>query len=241
MKNGFAQHMLPVLLGVVLTILMTPRLANANGVTCRFGGYCLNPIAYFDWQHNFGPPFSDIPNDSFIESGHGFVETGMVHFEGGGDGQRRNEGNGWQGNFTRFEHLLWTNGQGPLTFSCFGPMIGIGAQIQAHSEGPFTALIQAFDGGGNLIDSFSETGNSNGNEDGSAIYIGLDNEFETFSQVTFSLTDATGDLNDFAINQLDILPWSDAPGPAEPMSLVLMGSGLFSVAAVARKRWAKRS
>jgi len=120
-------------------------------------------------------------------------------------------------------------------------MIGIGAQIQAHSEGPFTALIQAFDGGGNLIDSFSETGNSNGNEDGSAIYIGLDNEFETFFQVTFSLTDATGDLNDFAINQLDIAPWGDAPGPAEPMSLVLMGSGLFSVAAVGRKRLGRRS
>jgi len=211
MKRGLAQRRrLLVLVGVVMVIVMTPLLANANGVTCRFGGYCLNPIAYFDWQQNFGPPFSDIPNDSFIESGHGFVETGMVHFEGGGDGQRRNEGNGWQGNFTRFEHLLWTNGQGPLTFS-FGPMIGIGAQIQAHSEGPFTALIQAYDLEGNLIDSFSETGNSNGNEDGSAIYIGLLEP--EFFRVTLSLTDATGDLNDFAINQLDIIPWTDAPGP----------------------------
>ena len=231
-----------VLLATAMVAAGIP-LASASGITCRSGGIgtCLNGNDHFDWTRNYGPPFSPIPNGSFAQA---FTAGGaFVNFAQGGNGERVDQGNGWNGNFTRGDELLWTNspGQGPLTFTFEGffEVYGAGANIQTDFFGPFTALIQAFDVFGNLIDSFSENGNSNPNGDGSAIFIGLQDQGFNFSKVTFSITSCVADCNNFAINQLDINYFPE--GVPEPASLLLLGTGLFSLAGGARKLFRKRS
>jgi PEP-CTERM motif len=233
------RELMLVLLATALVVAMTP-FASASGVTCRTGNSCLNGTYHFDWTANYGPPFSPIPDGSFAHANHAFIA--LVNFAGGGNGERRDQGNGWAGNFTNSDELLWTNspGQGPLNLHFFwGPgvqLLGVGANIQTHFYGPFTALIQGFDFNGNLIDSFSEDGNSNPNGDGSAIFIGLAND-PGIRSVEFSITSCAFDCNDFAINQLD-MSWRGFP---EPTSVLLMGTGLFGLAGITRKRLRKRS
>ena len=222
-----------VALTAAMALAVTP-LASASSVTCRTGVGCLNGNDHFDWTANYGPPFSNIPNNSIANSVGG--NTALVHLAGG-DGQRRDQGNGWNGNFTNGDELLWTQGNGPLTLTFGTAVSGVGANIQADFFGAFTALIQAFDVNGNLIESFSENGNSNSNGDGSAIFIGLlDNGIKS---VTFSLTACSFDCADFAINQLDIVGGHQTV--PEPASLILLGSGLFGLAGTIRKSLGKRS
>lgn len=214
--------------------------ASASGVTCRSGPGCLNGDSFFDWTDAYGPPFTPIPDGSFAESNGYFLAR--VNFAGGGNGERRDQGNGWAGNFTNGDELLWTNspGQGPLTLSFFSIIgyrpVAVGANIQTHFYGPFTALIQGFDLYGNLIDQFSEDGYSNPNGDGSAIFIGLINP-RGITSVNFSITSCAFDCADFAINQLDIVTANTFP---EPTSFFLLGTGMFGLAGITRKRLVRR-
>ncbi|MEB3255970.1 MAG: hypothetical protein VKJ05_06240 [Synechococcaceae cyanobacterium] len=132
----------------------------------------------------------------------------------------------WQGNFAPGDYLLTTQGNnGPITFSFNQPVAGAGTQIQAAKYGYFQAKIEAFNVAGISLGSFTADGMSDAYSDDSAIYIGVSDTTATISKLVLSVPLAgivSTDVNDFAINTLEIL----SPTPqATPAPLPLLGAG----------------
>ena len=179
-----------------------------------------------------GPPFTEVPQ--YFQANVG----GLVLFNGtfaGGPGERRDEGNGWVGNFTLGDALLWTNSNGPLTLDWGFGVQGMGVQIETGSYGSFVAQIKAFDGD-TLLGTFTESGNSQPTEDGSAIFIGVKDSIRDITAIELSVISCTGNCADFAINQVYFRGLSLGDAVPEPTSVVLLGSGLLAGIATLRKR-----
>lgn len=195
----------------------------AGTVSCSVGAGCLNATDSFNWATNFGAEFNSIPNGSTAVSDSGLFTTGIT-FAGGGDGQRMDQGSGWNGNFEPGAALLWTNspGQGPLTLTFSEPLTAAGFQIQGDFLGPFTVGLLAFDSQGNRVGSAFLTGNSNSNGDGSALFLGFAGD-SGFTSVSIVQTSCPCDTADFAIGSLQV---TAAPEPG-PLTLMLLAAGLF--------------
>src|SRR6516164_2420676 len=79
----------------------------AGGPAVSIAGTVANDDS-FDWAANFGAEFNSIPNQSTALSDSGAIAA-TISFAGGGDGQRMDQGSGWNGNFNTGDALLWTN------------------------------------------------------------------------------------------------------------------------------------
>jgi hypothetical protein len=210
-----------VLIAVVLVSFTAAQADTLSLVTSRVGSDSLNWV-------QLGAPFTAIPNPFTAVSVGGIVVTGTF---AGTTGEIRQQGDGWNGNFTPGDNLVWTDSQGPLTLAFSQGLNEVGTQIQQDNYGAFTAEIDAYNGV-TLLGSFTENGNSNANGDGSAIDIGvMDLSGSNITSVTLSLTSSTN----FAINQLDL---NSATTP-EPGTIMLLGSGLGLVG-FARRRLSAR-
>lgn len=210
----------------ILLLVTAPASATPVLITDRSA---MNANIQLDWAFQ-GPPFTQIPQFFSFPNGEGRI-LGMFAT---GPGERRDEGNGWTGNFSVGDALGWTHANGPVTFFFGSGAQGAGAQIEPDSYGPFTAEIQAFHND-TLLATFFENGNSQPTEDGSAIFIGVKDQIDDITSIIFSIASCTGNCSDFALNLVSargILP----VGVPEPASLVLVGSGLFGAAAKVRRR-----
>ena len=134
-------------------------------------------------------------------------------------------------------NVLFSNFE-PGSVSPFSLVFGssqarVGAQIQANDFGAFTGRISVFDVGNLLLETWDFGGLSNGNQDNSAIFLGVTRAGADIGRVQFSLVGAQN--AEFAINRLDLNVQGTGGGgggtnPApEPASLALVGLGLLGL------------
>ena len=184
-----------------------------------------------------------VPNNFTVISDGGLSVMGI--FEQGGSGSTTVEcpppisESCFAGNFSPGSVLLDTNspGQGPVDLAFNLPMgiYGVGFQIQSAAYGPFEAELQAFDGA-TVLSTFFLTGNSNAEENNTAIFLGLkDLTGPNITSIKYTTFNCSGpDCRSFYSNWLALQTTATSSVP-EPGTLMLLSSGLGILGFLRRK------
>jgi hypothetical protein len=210
---------------LVVTVALA-LVSGAHALTFVTSRPALGGNDYVDWGV-LGPAYTVVSNPFTVTSNGGLS---MSVSKPGGPFERRDQWpywlSGWWGNFAPGDHLIWTRDEiGAMTIEFAVPVLGAGAQIQRDAYGTFTGTIQAYDSLNNLLGSFNLTGNSDGSNDNSAIFLGVLDNSPSIKKIVF-MTD--GGSEDFAINRLDLVT-QGGPVIPEPGTMLLMGIGGLAI------------
>lgn len=210
-------------------------------------------FSYNDYQpwNALGVNNLDVVNGTKVTSAGGLVTT-TIDFGLGGPGVTALECPAtsctWSGNFAPGQNLLASinagtgAGEGAITLDFSKGLAGVGFQIQSNVQGTFEAEIEGFDGS-TALGTFYAVGNSNGLENNSAIFLGLQDltgpGITSLRVLTYDCgsEDSTGNCDGFAINKL-LFETSVSTTP-EPSSLLLFGSGLTALGFLRRKLFSR--
>ncbi len=175
---------------------------------------------------------------NWVSSG---ADTGEVGLNGTGqDWYNLQEDNGWSGNFSPGMGVVYN---GAAFYEAPGADIvmtfdqaeqGAGAYFQSDNYGSFEATITLYDSSFLSLGTYTATGNSNDNDDGSAIFLGA---YDATADVWAIQFDAVGGGDfepDFGIGEAGL--YYPAASTPEPASMLLIAPALLGLAAFGRKR-----
>ena len=210
----------------VATAFMLSTSVNAQSIVTSRAA--LGATGFFDWSV-LGPTFTGVANPTGGIAGTttGGI-TATVSRSTAGIMERRDQGNGWSGNFAAGDALIWTRDQpGFLRIAFSSAVGGVGAQLQQDSFGAFTGVLRVFNGA-TLLNTFNLAGTGDSNGDNSAIFLGA--QGAPITAIEYQMSDIN---QDFAINRLSIRSTSVVP---EPSTYALLATGLVALMGVTRRR-----
>lgn len=203
-----------LMIGLALIVSLVSFNARAIEVNAPITGAKIN------WEQ-FGTSYAIVANNSSFSYAGGKGTVSSLN----GNFQVLKQGSDWGGNMPLGEYVLSTYWTGPdITLNFDQDIYGAGAYIQSNWTGSFTALIQAFDNNGNLLESYTEVGLSTNQTPGTAIYLGVERKVADISKIKFSLTAASMFVNEFAISSVNV---SSATAVPEPETYSMLFAGLF--------------
>ena len=184
--------------GIVAAAMLIVAGSQANAQISAVNSAAALPVSdTINWGQ-LGPAFSLFNSPQTVTSAGGLTAS----VSDGASLERYDQGNGWGGNFTSGDHLIYNEGnENPITVNFATPVIGAGAQIQANFFGNFVATLSAYNSAGLLLGTETFNGDSTSANDGSAIFAGLDSTSADISEISFS---ANNSGVDFAIDTLDL-------------------------------------
>jgi hypothetical protein len=187
-----------------------------------------------DWSQ-LGAAFTNVGNSPTATSVNGIVVT--VTQPGGGDFERRDEGNGWGGIFSPGEALLWNqDNSGEMDFAFSTAISGFGVNIQEDDFGTFQILETALNGATTIL-TCAGSGNNNAIEGagqgGDAPFCGITDALADITNIEIT----TQDGGDFAIDSLALQDTPEATIPTpEPASGLLVSGALLMFGAWRRRK-----
>lgn len=181
-----------------------------------------------------GPSFTQLSNPFVVASTGG---TNVTWSQIGGNPERRDQGNGWIGNFPNFgDSLMWTKGLGggPVTLSFGGSTVSsIGFGIQADEYTPYEGYLELLDASDVVLHTVNFTGISSTNTaDYKFVGVYSDNPLTDFAKARINVTLPGSTAGNFAI---DSVSFSSKPVP-EPATWISLGIGSAAIAGYRARR-----
>jgi hypothetical protein len=108
----------------------------------------------------------------------------------------------WNGNFTSGDALIYSSNQRYIVFKFKNKVKSVGFQIQSGVLGSFSCGFQVFDSSDCIVGQTTASGTSSTANDGSALFVGINNSNTCIEKVVVRLDPPTPSINRFSINRI---------------------------------------